>query len=264
MVSHVGEHYQVLADGEEGVDAGLAVLVVAVVEVQRESDTRQVNAQHNLLEREAEHFLLRLLGPPEAVENDVGLEDVGRGGRDEAAEADLVQEELVLGGGEREQQEEQVLQDVGEERGADEAGEAASEAGLKVVRVHLGEEQPRRGVERQTHLPDEALRPETDRGRDGGRKVPHVAVGEGRATEVERVRVAQTEEEGEERKGHGQQRETAEGEGEEHRGGAGGRRRKATEEENGGEEKKKSKISDVMVHGHTGLVKIRFLGFLVH
>ena len=40
MVSHVGEDDGVLAKGEEGIDAGLTVFVVAVVEVEGQRDTR--------------------------------------------------------------------------------------------------------------------------------------------------------------------------------------------------------------------------------
>lgn len=119
VVSHVGQHDQVLADGEEGVDARLAVLVVPVVEVEGHPYATQVGAQNDLLEEEAELFQLGLLGPPESVHDDKGLKEVEGGEPDEAAEADLVQKELLLGRGEGEEQEGQVLQDVGQERRPD-------------------------------------------------------------------------------------------------------------------------------------------------
>ena len=69
----------------------------------------------------------------------------------------------------------------------------------------------------QTHLPDKALRTETDGRRDGRGEVPHVAVGERRPAEMERVRVAETEEEGEERETNSGEAEAADRQGEEDR-----------------------------------------------
>lgn len=93
--NHVGTHNDVLTEAKEAVNVGLAVFVVAIVEVGHETTAHQVQFEHGLFEFERANFLVGFQHESTLAPQKVGEEKIDQTRDAENDETDLVNVEIL-------------------------------------------------------------------------------------------------------------------------------------------------------------------------
>jgi len=165
---HVQENDEVFTDAEPGVNVGLAILVVTIVEIHEQGNEEDVDADNDPLQVDGGDFLAVLRFEPATPEQVVGGYHVTKGRGEEGAEADFVNVELFLGGDDAQAEQRQNLDHAQEKVEPDNQfgprGQKSQPVVVNVV-VEDSKKESRRGVDGDASLPNVFLRHKAPDGR---------------------------------------------------------------------------------------------------